>query len=146
MVLDNYQRGNQLREQRSGRSSKFSIGTTEAAHRVRRFLNFTWDQQNMSLTYKQDQIVPAPIGIRSYEAIDFMSESLGTILFTNHRLIPISPEPCFEGTLVAAYEKAIRIRRHIISIRHSLCHQTQCLRNNCALFEHSSNFIFISLW
>ncbi len=34
MVLENFQRGQQLREQRSGKSSKFLIGTTEEAHCV----------------------------------------------------------------------------------------------------------------
>jgi hypothetical protein len=39
MVLDKFQRGQEIREQRSGRSSNFLIGTVEAAHRVVPFLN-----------------------------------------------------------------------------------------------------------
>ena len=38
MVWDNFQRGQELRDQRGGRSSKFLIGTVEAAHRVIPFL------------------------------------------------------------------------------------------------------------
>jgi hypothetical protein len=45
MVLDNFQQGVQLREQRGGRSSKFLIGTNEVAHYVNPFLNFTWDNE-----------------------------------------------------------------------------------------------------
>ncbi len=48
MVLDNFQCGNWLREQCRGRSSKVLIGTTEAAHHVSPFLNFTWDHQKLN--------------------------------------------------------------------------------------------------
>ena len=41
MVLDIFQRSNQLRDQRGGSSNKFLIGTSEAAHRVIPFLNFS---------------------------------------------------------------------------------------------------------
>ncbi len=51
MVLDNYQRGTQLREQRGGRLSKFLIRTSEAAHHVNPYLNFTWDHVQVKLTY-----------------------------------------------------------------------------------------------
>lgn len=122
MVMDNFQRGNQLRHQRGGRSNKFLIGTTEAAHRVVPFLNFSWDCHNVDLAYNKDQIVPAPLGMRSYECISFASDSLGTDLFVNHREITISDTPCFSGARVAAYHKAIRIRRNILAIRNSLSH------------------------
>ena len=39
MVWDNFQRGQELREQRGDRSSKFLIGTVEVAHRVLPFVN-----------------------------------------------------------------------------------------------------------
>ncbi len=55
MVLENFQWGNQLREQHGGRLSKFLIGTTEVAHRVNSFLNFTWDDEKIELTYCRDQ-------------------------------------------------------------------------------------------
>jgi hypothetical protein len=84
-------------------------------------LKMTFGANFFFLILIQHPLVSAPIGMQSYKAVDFMSESLGTILFTNHGLIPISPEPCFEGTRVAAYEKAIQIRPHIISFQHSLC-------------------------
>ncbi len=57
MVLDNFQRGNQLRDQCGGRSCKFLIGTTEAAHWVFPFFNFTWDHWKIEMTYSQDQII-----------------------------------------------------------------------------------------
>ncbi len=66
-------------------SNKFLIGTTEAAHRVVPFLNFTWDGWNVKLSYDKNQIVPSPLGMRLYESILFSSGSLGTDLFVNHQ-------------------------------------------------------------
>jgi hypothetical protein len=63
MVLDNFQRGNQLREQRGVRSSKFLIGTTEAAHRVIPFLDFRWDHFKIEMTYSKQQILPSRLGM-----------------------------------------------------------------------------------
>ena len=40
----------------------------------------------------------------------------------NHIAIPISGDPCFFGTRVAAYGKAIQLRRHILSIQNSVGH------------------------
>jgi hypothetical protein len=87
------------------------------------FLNFLWDDQKNDLTYTQDQVVPLPMGMRSYETISFLSRSLGTDLFLNHQKIPISDQPCFVGACIAAYEKAICIRQHIILNRDSLSHE-----------------------
>ncbi len=123
MVLDNFQRGNQWRDQRGGRSSKFLIGTTEAAHRVFPFLDFRWDQRKIEMTYCKQQIIPSPLGMWSYETINMTSPSLGTNLFTTHLQIPISHEPCFSGELVKVYKNAIRLRRYILAIRSSLSHE-----------------------
>jgi len=122
MVMDNFQRGNHLRHQRGGQSDKFLIGTSEAAHRIIPFLNFSWDSRSVDLTYDKTQIVPAPVGMRSYETISFESVLLGTELFVNHRQIPTPDTPCFSGASVAAYHKAIRIRRNLLAIRNSLSH------------------------
>ncbi len=103
MVLDNFQCGNQLHDQCGGRSNKFLIGTTKAAHRIIPFLNFSWDDRYIELSYDKDQIVPSPLGMRSYETISFESDSLGTDLFVNHLAIPISDKPCFVGAHVVAY-------------------------------------------
>jgi hypothetical protein len=76
MVWDNFQRGQELREQRGGRSSKFLIGTIEAAHRVIPFVNRfgfpnrKWDDRNMMMMYDREQLRPSPLGMRSYELID----------------------------------------------------------------------------
>jgi hypothetical protein len=59
--------------------------------------------------YTQDQIVPLTMGMRLYEMISFLPQSLGTELFSNHQLIHISNEPCFVGARVSAYKKAICI-------------------------------------
>ena len=60
--------------------------------------------------------------MRSYESISFESGLLGTELFVNHRQISTPDTPCFSGARVAAYHKAIRIRRNLLAIRNSLSH------------------------
>ena len=96
-VMDNLQRGNQLCHEHGGRSNKFLIGTSEAAHRVILFLNFSWDSRYVDSTYGKTQIVPTPVGMRTYETISFESVLLGTELFVNHRQIPTPDTPCFSG-------------------------------------------------
>jgi hypothetical protein len=69
MVWDNFQRGQELREQRGGCSSKFLIRTVEAAHRVLPFLNRfgfpnrKWDDRNMMMMYDMEQSRPSPLGM-----------------------------------------------------------------------------------
>ncbi len=60
--------------------------------------------------------------MRSYETISFESVLLGNQLFVNHRQIPTPDTPCFSGARVAAYHKAIRIRRNLLAIRNTLSH------------------------
>ena len=101
MMLDNFQRGQQLREQHGGKSRKLLIGTTGAAQGVFPFFNFEWDHaQRINMSFTKKQIIPLPLGMRLYEAIDFSSPSLGTDLFTNRREIPVGHEPCSEGLRV----------------------------------------------
>jgi hypothetical protein len=66
-----------LREQCGGRSSKILIKTTEAAHCVNPFLNFTRDDEKIELTYSRDLIIPSPLGMRSYKRINLMLPTLG---------------------------------------------------------------------
>jgi hypothetical protein len=74
MVWDNFQWGQELREQRGGRYNTFLIGTVEAAHRVLPFVNRfgfpnrKWDNCNMMMTYDREQ--SRPFGMRLYESID----------------------------------------------------------------------------
>ena len=51
MVWDNFQRGNEIRDQRGGRSSKFLIGTVEAAHYVVPFADIRWNDRNVFMRY-----------------------------------------------------------------------------------------------
>ena len=61
MVWDNFQQGQERREQRGGCSSKFLIGMVEAAHRVLPFVNRfgfpnrKWDNRNMMMIYDREQ-------------------------------------------------------------------------------------------
>jgi hypothetical protein len=50
MVWDNFQRGQELCDQRGGCSSKFLIGTIEAAHRIVLFLDVQWNDRNIFMT------------------------------------------------------------------------------------------------
>ena len=103
MVWDNFQRGQELREQRSGHSSKFLIETVEAAHRVIPFLNKfglpneKWNDHNMLMTYDRSQSRPPPLGMRSYELINPKSPTFGTDVFVDHNQIDVSTQPCFLG-------------------------------------------------
>jgi len=75
------------------------------------------------MSFTKKQIIPLPLGMHSYEAIDFSSPSLGTDLFTNHREIPIRTEPaCFEGLRIESYLLAITLRRYLLMMRHALTH------------------------
>ena len=75
--------------------------------------------------------------MRSYESISFESGLLGTELFVNHRQISTPDTPCFSGARVAAYHKAIRIRRNLLAIRNSLSHgyNVDINRNVLSKFE-----------
>ena len=117
MVWDNFQRGQELREQRSGRSSKFLIGTVEAAHRVVPFLNQfglpneKWNIHNMLMTYERTQSRPSPLGMRSYESIDPNSPTFGTDVFIDHDRIDVSSQPCFTGYRIRSYESELNLRK-----------------------------------
>ena len=69
MVWDNFQQGQELREQHGGRSSKFLIGTVKAAHHVIPFLNKfglpneKWNDRNMLMSYDRTQSHPSPLGM-----------------------------------------------------------------------------------
>ncbi len=133
MVLDNFQRGNQLWDQRGGKSSKFLIGTTEAAHRVFPFLDFCWDHRKIEMTYGKEQILPSPLGMQLYDTIDITLPSLGKNLFVNHNHILISQEPCFSGARVDVYKTTIHLQWYILSIRSSfICNYKNDVHNNGA--------------
>ena len=132
MVWDNFQRGQQLREQRGGHSSKFLIGTVEAAHRVEPFLNKfgfpnqKWNDRNMFMSYNCDQSRPSPLGMRSYELIKANCATFGTDIFVNGAQIDVSSEPCFTGNRVRAYENIINIRKYICDMSRAFSRQFDC--------------------
>jgi len=89
------------------------------------FFNFEWDHaQRIDMSFTKKQIIPLPLGMRSYKAIDFSLPSLGTDLLTNHCEIPVGPEPepCFEGSSVESYSLAITLRRYLLMMHHALSH------------------------
>jgi len=106
MVWDTFQRGQELREQRGGRSSKFLIGTVKVAHRVLPFVNRfgfpnrKWDNHNMMVTYNREQSHPSPLGMRSYESIDANSPTFRADMFLYQDGIYLASQPCFSGDRV----------------------------------------------
>ena len=96
MVWDNFQQGQELCDQRGGRSSKFLIGTVEAAHCVMPFLNKfglpndKWNDRNMLMSYDRTQSRPSPLGMRSYKSINPNPPTFGTDVFLDHDQIDVS--------------------------------------------------------
>ena len=66
--------------------------------------------------------MPLPLGMPLYKVILISTPTFGTDLFLNHKQIPISDQPCFTASRVAAYHTAIWVRRHIVSIRDNMQH------------------------
>jgi len=99
------------------------------------FFNFEWDHaQRIDMSLTKKQIIPSPLGMHSYEAIDFSSLLLVTDLFTNHHEIPVGPEPCFEGSRVESYSLAITLRRYLLMMRHALSHELNLQRNRMLVY------------
>ena len=90
MVWVNFQWGQELHEQCGGFSSKFLIGTVEAAHCVIPFLNRfglpneKWNNRNMLMSYDRSQSCPSPLGMQSYESINHILPTVGIDVFVDH--------------------------------------------------------------
>ena len=117
MVWDNFQRGQEIRDQQGRRLSKFLIGTVEAAHRVIPFQMQRWNNRNVYMTYDHLQPRPSPLGMRAYETFDPLSLTFGTDIFLNHNEIAVTTTPCFSGERVCCYEHIIGLRKYICDMR-----------------------------
>ena len=132
MVWDNFQWGQELRKQRGGRSSKFLIGTVEAAHCVIPFLNRfglpneKWNDRNMLMTYDRSQSHPSPLGMRSYKLIDPNLPTFETDVFVDHNQIDVSSQPCFSGDHVRSYENVVNLRKYICDMSHAFTCLFEC--------------------
>jgi hypothetical protein len=109
MVWDNFQRGQELRDQRGGQSSKFLIGTVEVAHSVVLFLNFQWDDCIITMQYDRHQSHPLPLGMCAYEFLNVSLQTLGADLFLNHSSLHVLDSPCFSGDCICSYKDVISI-------------------------------------
>ncbi len=112
MVWDNFQRGQELRDQRGGCSSKFLIGTVEAAHLVVPFLNIRWKDHNVFMRHDHLQSGPSPLGMWRYESLDPFSPTFGSV-FLKHSEIYVPDSPCFSGDRVHSYEYIIHLWKHV---------------------------------
>ena len=97
MVWDNFQRGQEIQDQRGGRSSKFFIGTVEAVHCVVPFIDIQLNDHNVFMRYDHLQSRPSPLGMRRYESLDPFSPTFGSDIFLNHNDIDVPNSPCFFG-------------------------------------------------
>ncbi len=104
MVCDNFQRGNEIRDQQGGCSSKFLIETVEVVHCVVPFVNIRWNDRNVFMRYDHLQSRPSPLGMRRYESLDPLSLTFGSDIFLNHNDIDVPNNPCFFGDRVCSYE------------------------------------------
>jgi hypothetical protein len=132
MVWDNFQRGQELCDQHGGRSSKFLIGTVEAAHRVIPFLNKfglpndKWNNCNMLMSYDRTQSRPSPLGMQSYESINPNSPTFGTDVFLDHDQIDVSTQPYFSGNCVRSYENIINLQKSICDMSRAFTCLFEC--------------------
>jgi hypothetical protein len=109
MVWENFQRGQELREQQGGHLSKFLIGTVEAAHCVVPVLDVGWNNRNVYMTYDCLQSRPSPLGMRSYEPFDPSSATFSSDVFMKYNKIHVSDSPCFSGDCVHSYKEIIHL-------------------------------------
>ena len=65
--MDNYQVGQHVLHQRSGRRRLFLKGTHQMAHEIRPFTNTDWDKLYSVLSYTHDQDYPSPLLMPKYE-------------------------------------------------------------------------------
>jgi len=132
MVWGNFQRGQELREQCGGHSSKFLIGTVEVVHRVVPFLNRfglpneKWNDHNLLMTYDRTQSRPSPLGMRSYESIDPTLPTFGTDVFIDHDQIDVSSQPCFTGDRVRSYEDVLNLQKYICDMSRAFTRLFEC--------------------
>jgi hypothetical protein len=127
LVWDNFQRGQELWDQQGSRSSKFLIGTVEAAHCVEPFLDYRWDDPNIFMQYDRHQSHPSPLGMRAYELLDLSSGSFGSDVFMNHTNLHVPDSPCFSSDEVHCYEHIISVRKYLCNMSHAFSWQFECI-------------------
>jgi hypothetical protein len=127
MVWDNFQRGQELRDQCGGRSSKFLIGTVEAAHRVIPFHCFQWDDHNIIMRYDREQSCPSPFGMRAYESLDPSLGTFGTYVYMNHANIYVPDCPCFTGDRVCGYEYIMSVQKYVCDMSRAFSRQYESI-------------------
>jgi hypothetical protein len=102
-IIDNFQRGQKLKNQRGGHSSAFLEGTNQIAELAFLPEPSEYDEKRPidELSYSLDQDYPSPNGMASYEVFDGLSYSS---FYAYHREMPkCAPE--FTGDRVRWYSK-----------------------------------------
>jgi hypothetical protein len=123
MAWGNFQRGQELRDQHGGRSSKFLIGMVEAAHRVIPFHHFQWDDCNIIMQYDREQSRPSPFGMRAYKSHDPSSGTFGTDVYMNHANLYVPDCPCFTGDRVRGYEYIMSVQKYVCDMSRAFFRQ-----------------------
>jgi hypothetical protein len=127
MVWDNFQRGQEPRDQRGGRSNKFLVGTIEAAHCMVLFLQFQCDNCKIMMTYNQHQRRPLPLGMWACETCDPFSTMFGTDVFMNHANLHIPDSPCFTGDCVHCYVYIMSLQKYSCNMSRAFSRQFESI-------------------
>ena len=126
-MCDNFQRGNEIRDQQGGCSSKFLIETVEVVHCVVPFVNIRWNDRNVFMRYDHLQSRPSPLGMRRYESLDPFSPTFGSDIFLNHNDIDVPDSPCFFGDRVHSYENILNLQKHICDMSRAFSWRFDCM-------------------
>jgi hypothetical protein len=114
-IIDNFQKGQHLKNQRGERSSTFLSGTKQLAEESFLYTNAEFDDIMASdgLSYTLDECYVSPDGMPSYEAMD--EYDLSTF-FVNHKEMSQSP-PDFTGVRVKKYAELVQIASNLKDIQ-----------------------------
>ncbi len=129
--FDNFQIGQEIKEQRGKHSSTFFKGTTECAHRVCEYNDTQWDDSiKVEVTGQNNQDLPSPPGMARYESAP-ANRNLGEFIL-NHKDMEGVPEPD-KGKRVNEYMRVLKHTAELETLKHvfsrSEDHYQQCPDN-----------------
>eukprot|EP00956_Cyclotella_meneghiniana_P036027 scaffold120416_cov36-Cyclotella_meneghiniana.AAC.2 len=106
-IIDNYQKGQRLKNQRGEHSSAFQCGTNQIAEFAFLYSNpmFNLVKPLEELSYDGSEIVVSPDGMVEYESYDGYSPSK---FFESHKSLPTA-DPDFTGKRVKAYMNILQL-------------------------------------
>ena len=104
--FDNFQIGQELKDQRGGHSSAFFKGTNQCAHRLHEYEDTQWDEKvRVEITGLNNQPLPSPPGMARYEDAPSNRNLVG--FMREHRSMSGDPEPDI-GPRVDEYRRCVK--------------------------------------